>query len=199
MDQAAERAYPCRPKKGADRVGGCRALPMWATLLLAFTLVLAGHTLAWAHVDPSAVLPSSQALPFESPATHPWFPSTLPVPAAIPVLPLVIILFGVTALIACKGMRQWGRPTALGLVVVLGVFTFATAVHAVHHLAEPGKAAECLVFGASQHVSGAAAEPCDLAAPELTLAASLFDITDRPARTPTFHPAQPRAPPSFPA
>ena len=70
----------------------------------------------------------------------------------MPGAPLTVILFVLMAVALAHGLWRWRRTTAFGLVLVLGTFTFGIAVHAVHHLSEPGKAAECLVFSASQQL-----------------------------------------------
>jgi hypothetical protein len=87
--------------------------------------------------------------------------------------------------------------TALGLVLVLGTFTFGIAVHAVHHLSEPEKAAECLVFSVSQHVSGTLDEPCDVHAPGLAVTIASPDNLDVPTFILHYRFDLPRAPPSF--
>ena len=68
--------------------------------------------------------------------------------------PLTFMLFVLMAVAMTQGVWRWRRTTALGLALVLGIFTLGIAVHSVHHLLEPEKAAECLVFSASQHLSG---------------------------------------------
>jgi hypothetical protein len=85
---------------------------------------------------------------------------------------------------------------ALGLVFVLGLFTLGIAVHAVHHLDEPERASECPGFSASQHVTGAPGEACDLYVPALATVGLSIVRFDAPTLIPSFHPAQPRAPPS---
>jgi hypothetical protein len=77
----------------------------------------------------------------------------------MPGAPLTIILFVIMAVAMAQGVWRRRRTTALGLVLVLGTFTFGIAVHSVHHLSEPEKATECLVFSASQHVSGTLTAP----------------------------------------
>jgi hypothetical protein len=94
-------------------------------------------------------------------------------------------------------MRRWHRITAIGLVLVLGVFTFGIAVHSVHHLLEPGKAAECLVFSASQHASGTLCDLCDVFVPGPTVTAVSLDHPDVPAFILRCRCDLPRAPPSF--
>jgi hypothetical protein len=89
------------------------------------------------------------------------------------------------------------QTAALGLVLVLGIFTFGIAIHSAHHLWEPEKAGTCLMFSASQHVSGTLAEPRDthvLAWSVPTPSPGMHDV-------PTFSPGcridLPRAHPSF--
>jgi len=82
-----------------------------------------------------------------------------------------------------------------GLVLALGTFTFGTAIHSVHHLSEPQKAAECPVFAASQHVTGALAGQCELYVPILATTDAPHGMDDAPSCAPCFQPARPRAPP----
>jgi hypothetical protein len=54
------------------------------------------------------------------------------------------------------------------------------------------------VFFASQHVTAAPADPCDLYLPMLASAGLSSARVDAPVLTPACHPAQPRAPPAIP-
>jgi hypothetical protein len=103
------------------------------------------------------------------------------------------------AVVMARSMRQSSRVAIFGLVLALSTFTFGTAVHSVHHLSEPQKAAECPVFSASQHISGTLAEPGTLYVPMLAIAAAFPGTCDAPTSTPYYRPAQPRAPPTSPA
>jgi hypothetical protein len=82
-------------------------------------------------------------------------------------------------------------------VLVLGTVTLGIAVHSVHHLLEPEKSAECVVFSASQHVSGTLAEPCDVHVPGPAVTTASPDNPDVPAFILDCRSDLPRAPPSF--
>jgi hypothetical protein len=111
--------------------------------------------------------------------------------------PLTFVLFVPTAL--AQGMWRWRRTAALALVLILDVFTFGLAVHSVHHLSDPAKAAACPVFFAAQYVTGALADTCDVNTLVLALTGPLISNLDVLALTPALRPDQPRAPLSFPA
>ena len=169
------------------------------TLVVVLTLLLGGPFLTWAHVDPPTARALSQQVHPDILVVDSGPPSAQPVPSARLDALLAFTLFGLMAVAMARSRRQWRRGAALGLAFVLGVFMFGVAIHAVHHLSEPQKAAECLVFSASQHVTGTPADTCDLCVPALTVGETSSIGFDAPALTPYFHPAQPRAPPSFPA
>jgi predicted membrane protein len=94
-------------------------------------------------------------------------------------------------------MWRLRRTAALGLALGLGIFTFDLAVHSVHHLSEPENAAECLVFSASQHVSGTLVEPGDVHALVLAVTAASPENCNLPIDIFRFRPELPRAPPSL--
>jgi hypothetical protein len=107
------------------------------------------------------------------------------------------MLFVLMAVAMAQGLWRWRRTTALGLALVLGIFTLGIAVHSVHHLLEPDKAAECLVFSASQHMPGTLAALCDAHAPVLAVTAASPGDDDGPSLTLRFRSDLPRAPPPF--
>jgi hypothetical protein len=118
---------------------------------------------------------------------------------AMPRAPLTFMLFGLMAFAMARGMWRWRRTAALSLALILGVFTFGIAIHAVHHLSDPEKAAKCPVFFAAQYITGALADSCDVYAPVLAVTEPSISNFDAPTFTPYLRPDQPRAPPSFPA
>jgi hypothetical protein len=166
--------------------------------IMVFILLLGIPLLAWAHSGPLA------PVSVDTPSQHLCQGSSLQLPTAqsivgaVPWVPLAFLLSILIAVAMVRGMRQWRRMAIFGLVLVLGTFTFGTAVHSVHHFSEPQKAAECPVFSASQHISGTLAEPGDLYVPVLAIAAALAGSSEAPIFTPCFQPCQPRAPPSSP-
>ncbi|MGH8066530.1 MAG: hypothetical protein ACRERE_15085 [Candidatus Entotheonellia bacterium] len=115
----------------------------------------------------------------------------------MPGAPLTFMLCVLMAVVTAQGVWRWRRTTALGLALVLGIFTLGIAVHSVHHLLEPERAAECLVFSASQHMSGTLAELCDVQAPVLAVTTASPGNNDGPTLTLRFRFDLPRAPPSF--
>jgi hypothetical protein len=176
-----------------SRTGRRRA---WTTLVVALALLLGSPLLSWAHIDPPSSLPLGQASQDKYHTPRPWLPSIQSMLPVIPGASLIFMGFLLASFALAQGMWQWRRTTALGLVFVLGFFTFGIAVHAVHHLDEPERASECPVFSASQHVTGAPAEACDLYVPAHATAGLSIIRFDAPTLAPYFHPAQPRAPPS---
>jgi hypothetical protein len=170
-----------------------------AASIIVFLLLLLGNPLlAGAHSDPFApgsIAPPSQHLCQGSSLQVPMARSPL---AALPWVSLTFLLSVLIAVAVVHGMRQWRRVVVFGLVLMLATFTFGTAVHSVHHLSEPQKAAECPVFSASQHISGTLAEPGALYVPMLAIAAAFPGTCEAPTFTLCFQPAQPRAPPLSP-
>ena len=159
-----------------------------------------GHT--WCSLqtlahDLSSTLPPVVASGYECPAPQLGLPAAPPMALAVPGVPLTVILYMLMAVATAHGVWRWRRMTALGLVLVLGTFTFGIAVHAVHHLSEPEKAAECLVFSLSQHVSGTLDEPCDVHAPGLAVTTASPDNPDVPTFILRRGSDLPRAPSSF--
>jgi hypothetical protein len=115
---------------------------------------------------------------------------------AVPWIPLVFIGAVLIAVTVARHRPQWRRVAVFALVIVVSSFTFATAVHSVHHLSEPQKAAECPVFSASQHVTGTLAEPSALFVPPIAITTTSAGACEAPAAIVCFQPAQPRAPPA---
>jgi hypothetical protein len=172
---------------------------MWILLFVAVAFLVANPLLAWAHVDPPTAPSISPQAPHDIFVANARLPSSAPMSLAPPGVLLTCLLLVLIATAMVRGLPHWRRVAALGLVLVLGVFTFVIAIHAVHHLSEPAKAAECPVFSASQHVTGAPAETSDLYIPTLVSTASSSVYVDKPILPLSFHPALPRAPPSCPA
>jgi hypothetical protein len=171
------------------RIGGILAVVL--AILLGTSLQI------WAHNDLSSTLPPTVASRHECQAPQPWIPVAPPMSPAAPGTPLTVILFVLMAVAMAQGVWRWCRTTALGLVLALGTFTFGTAVHAVHHLSEPGKASECLVFSASQQVSGTLDEPSDIRASGLSVTTASPDNPDVPTLILHCGSDLPRAPPSL--
>jgi len=94
------------------------------------------------------------------------------------------------------GYRTRGRALAVALSLVLTVFTIETAVHSVHHLADPESGADCPVFSGSQNLAWGAA---DLVGPD----GPALDVTTAPPihsgdgpRWQLYRPSPGRAPPA---
>jgi hypothetical protein len=172
-------------------------LRIWGTLAVVLAVILGSSLQTLAHSDLSSILPPLVASGHECQAPQPELPAVPPMSPAVPGAPLTVILYVLTAVAMAHGVWRWRRMTALGLVLVLGTFTFGIAVHAVHHLSEPEKAGECLVFSASQHVSGTLDEPCDVHAPGLAVTTASPDNPDVPTFVLHYRFDLPRAPPSF--
>jgi hypothetical protein len=173
---------------------------VWLPLLVALAFLLGSPLLSGAHLDSPAPYSVDQPSPCESDASHPRLPSAHPVSPAGPGSPLIIMVFVLMAAAVARGLRKWPRTAAIGLVLAMGTFVFATAVHSVHHLSEPERAAECPVLSAAQHVPGALDAPCDISSLLLPAATESFVGNGAaPLSVPSLGPNQPRAPPSFPA
>jgi hypothetical protein len=197
MDRSRRMPHHVGPLAEARARGWAVHLCAWATLAVGLAVILGSPLQTWAHSDPALTLPSADAPQQECQAPQPGLPAAHATSSAMRVAPLTVILFIFTAVAMAQGVWRWRRTTALGLVLALGTFTFGIAVHSVHHLSEPEKAADCLVFSASQHVSGTLAEPCDVHVPGPAVTAASPDSPDVPAFILRCRSDLPRAPPSF--
>ena len=171
-------------------------LRSWRIYTVILAIVLGSSLLARAHNEPTAALPPAETSPHECSALQPRLPAAQPTSPSTPEAPLAVLLFLLTAVATAHGLGRRRRTAALGLVLVLGAFTFGTAVHAVHHLSDPGKAAECLVFSASQHVPGTLDKPRDLRTPGVAVTTLLPASPEGPPFTLRCGADLPRAPPS---
>jgi hypothetical protein len=167
-----------------------------APSIIVFILLLGSPLLAWAHSDPLGPVSIDQSSQHLCQAPSSQLLTVQFIVDAVPWVPLALLLSMLITMAMARGMRQWRRMAIFGLVLVLGTFAFGTAVHSVHHLSEPQRAAECPVFSASQHLTGTLVEPGDLYVPVLASAAAFSAACEAPTFTPCFQPAQPRAPPS---
>lgn len=118
------------------------------TLLFAVTV-----TASWAHdgPHPPVLVTESVADPISE-------------PDGALVVPLLVALAAASALGASRGRRL-----ALSVVVLVLVLEFETGLHAVHHLGDPARAAECATAVATAHlagglVHGVTADPIDVPA-----------------------------------
>jgi hypothetical protein len=114
-------------------------------------------------------------------------------------VPLTFLIFAFVATAMAYGMGRWRRTAALGLALVLGLFVLGIAIHSVHHLSDPAKATECLVFLASQYVSGTLNEPVNVAAARFTISTACCPMDDALPLALGFRSDLPRGPPSVPA
>jgi Na+/glutamate symporter len=172
-------------------------LCVWVTLAVVLAVILGSPLQTWGHSDPALTLASADASQQECQALQSGLPAAHPTSSAMRGAPLTVILFIFTAVAVAQCVWRWRRTTALGLVLALGTFTFGIAVHSVHHLSEPEKSADCLVFSASQQVSGTLAEPCDVHVPGPAVTTASPDSPDVPAFILGCRCDLPRAPPSF--
>jgi hypothetical protein len=92
--------------------------------------------------------------------------------------------------------RSRGRVIALGLSLALGVFTLESAVHSVHHLAEPETAATCPVLSGSQHLSWGEAQAAAADTPPRCVAPAPLLRAEDASPSLIDRPYQGRAPPA---
>jgi hypothetical protein len=171
-------------------------LRSWGSYALLLAIILGSSLPVWAHDEPTAALPTTEASAHACSAPQPWLPASQPTSRSTAEEPLAILLVVLMVAAAAHGLGSRRRTVVLGLVLILSTFTFGTAVHAVHHLSDPGKAAECLVFSASKHVSGALDEPSDLRATGVAVTTVFPASPDGPTFTLRCGADLPRAPPS---
>jgi hypothetical protein len=197
MDRSVRITRHFEPSAEARGRGWAEHLRAWVMLAVVLGVILGSPLQTWAHSDLSSALLLTDASQHECQSPQPGLPAAQPTSPVVPEAPLTVILFVLMAVALAQAVWRWRRTTALGLVLVLGIFTFGIAVHSVHHLLEPGKAADCLVFSASQHVSGALAEACDVHEPGLAVTTASPANSDVPAFILRCGSDLPRAPPSF--
>lgn len=185
------------------QVSGTRARRYGERLLrrvtLAFILafLLGGPVLSWAHVEAPSTFSLNPSSHHDVPLVDPWGPSIEALSSPLSKASLLLLLCGLLALALARSRRRWRRTTAFALALGLGVFTFGVAVHAVHHLTEPERAAECPVYFASQHIPCAPIDTCDGCVPGVVVAGAVESCLAGPVLTSYLHPAQPRAPPAL--
>jgi len=172
-------------------------LPAWLSLAIALILLYGSPLPTWAHSNLSSTLSLQQSGPHVSHMVHARLPGmhrTLP---ATPWVFLVVVLCLLTAIIMASHLWRWRRTAAFGLTLVLGTFTFETAIHSVHHLLDPERAGTCLMFSASQHMTGATPEACDIHAPAWFTPTPSPDLSDVPSLSTGCRIDLPRGPPSL--
>jgi hypothetical protein len=174
-----------------------RRPPVWVPLAIVLAWLVGSPLLIWAHSDLPSTLSSDQPLHYACQAPHSWFSLVQPTSPTLPGALLTLILFMLIAVAMAQRLWRWRKTTALCLVLVLGTFTFGIAIHSVHHLLEPKSAAHCLMFSASQHVSGSLAEPCDTHAPVLAVTTPSPGTSDGSTISLSCRADLPRAPPLF--
>lgn len=158
-------------------------------VFVALATVLAAPALSWGHPGPAPASLGEVAAPgnllFSPPvAVGFWL---LSLTAAL----VLASTLGLTWFI-------WPRRkvTILALTILLSVSAFETAVHSVHHLLDWEKAAKCVIFGASQHLSGTPTDSANIETPVLTVVGSSSTHTDPGLPSRSLRPDQGRGPPS---
>jgi hypothetical protein len=98
-----------------------------------------------------------------------------------------------------QGVRLFSRRQpvlAAVLVVALGVFVFADAVHSVHHLLDQRAASRCVVASASMHAPAAGAEVMSVEPPDTPVLDSTREVEPPRAAVRPVRPRQGRSPPT---
>jgi hypothetical protein len=173
-----------------DRLGSGRTLTVLGLIALA---ILAGAAPAIAHGTGARLLDLH---------AHASAPSTSPGGLAHLSLPVgALLVIGLALLGALAGWRRTGssargRAVAVALSLVLTVFTVETAVHSVHHLADPEAGADCSVLSASQNLAWGEADPVATDGPPLDVTIAVPVRSDDGPRWQLHRPSQGRAPPA---
>jgi len=184
-----------RRREGALQRSRARGYAELGVLVVILTLLCASPVLSWASLDHAAAPhPPLHSTPAPLGRT-PIVPSSqsIPVPGQLSPLLAPSLVLAVLALLGITWRRRRAPTISLGLL--LGLFAFQTGFHSVHHLSDPQKGAQCPVFSASQHITGAPAWVADLCIPTLAAepAPSVGDQQLVPSRL--FRPDLGRAPP----
>jgi len=146
------------------------------------TLLLVGTaTTSWAHEGRHAPAPVVEPAPV----------SALDSGAAG-----LLALVGLAGVIALAARRPRRPILALGVAVPLLVLGVEARLHAVHHLGDPARAAECTVAVATAHLTGS---PADAVTADVVAAPALYLVLPGlpapiPQRPPATH--EGRAPPA---
>jgi hypothetical protein len=132
---------------------------------------------------------------------HGSAPSTSPGGLGHLALPLGALLVIGLGLLAGLGWRRVGSPArrraiAVALSLVLTVFTVETALHSVHHLADPEAGADCSVLSASQNLAWGGADLVATDSPPLDVTTAAPVRSDDGPRWQLHRPSQGRAPPA---
>ena len=154
---------------------GARLLVSVALLMLA----LSGLACSPAQAAPDAV---EHALHHDSSAV--W-------------ISLAVLLLGGACLAGAA--RRGRRAAVLALALLVALFGLESAVHSVHHLADPQAAASCALLSASQHAPGACAGTLDVGTPAGTPEPSPAVGTEIVRPLQVFASYEGRAPPALPA
>lgn len=110
---------------------------------------------------------------------------------------LALLALGGACLAAA--IRRGRRVATLTLALLIALFGLESAVHSVHHLADPQAAASCAVLSASQHAPGTCVDIPDVGAPTWTAEPSPAGGTEIIRPLQAFGPPEGRAPPALPA
>ena len=116
-------------------------------------------------------------------------------------LPAGALLVIGLAHLARLGWRRAGEPArrpalAVALALVLTGFTVETAVHSVHHLADPRAGADCSVLAGSQSLAWGEADLVAADGPPLDVSTAVPVRSDDGHRWTLHRPSQGRAPPA---
>lgn len=163
------------------------------TLLLSLltALVLLGIAgPAFAHTGLHPVSPATGLSAVIEPATSTWR-ITLGVFASFWSALLL------ATLLPALRWRRVRRVAPLGLVLILSLFAFETALHSAHHLTDLNRSTQCVIASTSGHVAGTTAETLALDDPlGLTPDILARSLQTDPAAS-SVRLEQGRAPPSF--
>ena len=173
-----------------DRLRSGRTLTVLGLIALA---ILAGAAPAIAHGTGARLLDLHAHA--SAPSISPGALAHLSLPAG------ALLVIGLVLLGALAGWRRArpsarGRAIAVALSLVLTVFTVETAVHSVHHLADPEAGADCSVLSASQSLAWGAADLVATVGPPLDVTTAAPVRSDDGPRWQLHRPSQGRAPPA---
>jgi hypothetical protein len=174
-----------------DRHRSGRAL---ITLGLIALAIMAGAAPAAAHGTSARLLDLHAHGGARPASTGTGGPADLSLPAG------ALLVIGLAHL-ARLGWRRAGEPArrpalAVALALVLTGFTVETAVHSVHHLADPRAGADCSVLSGSQNLAWGGADLVAADGPPLDVSTAVPVRSDDGHRWTLHRPSQGRAPPA---
>jgi len=179
-----------------------RRVVLAAAFILSAAMVLTAAP-AWAHKNPSIVLPAPVVAPVPPmPARADSVSLSASPSRSFNVTAPVASSFGWLALLACAAAlttvsRRSRFAAVITLALLLTVFAYERGVHSVHHLGQPVQEHECAVAAAATHTESAADDVSGPFAPVLAPVCTVAEVSRPPLAIFDLSAEHGRAPPAL--